>query len=365
VVKSVSVFWNKRIRGLAPYIPGEQPRDAGIVKLNTNENPYPPSPKVVEALKAADWERLRLYPDPACTAFREAVAQQRHVDAAQVFAGNGSDEVLAFAFGAFFAGRSDSCGALFFPDITYSFYPVYANLWDIPFKEIPLRGDFSINTDDYRGAENGVIFPNPNAPTGIAIPVREITGLAKLCAARNKVLIVDEAYQAFGAESGVPFINESPGLLTVHTLSKSASLAGLRVGFAIGQCHLIEALERIRDSFNSYTVDALAQIAAAAAVSDGEYYDKINKKVIKTRIRVEAELAALDFSCLPSSANFIFTKPPPYIGAPRLSALLREKGVLVRYFDKPRVREYIRVSIGRDCDMDRFLEVCAYAVNPR
>jgi histidinol-phosphate aminotransferase len=368
--ENANVFWNERIKRLAPYIPGEQPRDASILKLNTNENPYPPSPKVIEALKAAAGDRLRLYPDPACTVFREAVAKQRHVDAAQVFAGNGSDEVLAFAFGAFFAGRSDSSAPLLFPDITYSFYSVYANLWDIPFKEVPLRDDFSINTDDYIEAGNGAIFPNPNAPTGIAVPAREITGLAGQCAARNKVLIVDEAYQAFGAESAVPFINENPGLLTVHTLSKSASLAGLRVGFAIGQRHLIEALERIRDSFNSYTVDALAQIAAAAAVLDNEYYDEINKKIIKTRIHVEAELTALGFSCLPSSANFIFTKPPRLAGAlsvsaPRLAALLREKGILVRYFDKPRAREYIRVSIGRGGDMDRFLEVCAHAVKPR
>ncbi|MDR2660413.1 MAG: aminotransferase class I/II-fold pyridoxal phosphate-dependent enzyme [Spirochaetaceae bacterium] len=358
----MNVFWNNRIMRLSPYIAGEQPRNANIVKLNANENPYPPSPKVIEAIKkAAAGDRLRLYPDSACTVLREAAAERYKVLPEQVFAGNGSDEALAFAFGAFFQTEPADEPVLF-PDITYSFYPVYANLWGVPFKEIPLRDDFSINVSDYYEAVNGVIFPNPNAPTGIALSARDVLCVSKHCAEKNKTLIVDEAYQAFGAESVVPFINENPGLLTVHTLSKSASLAGLRAGFAIGQRHLIEALERIRDSFNSYTVDAIAQAAAAAALLDISYYDEINRRVIETRERTAVELAALGFKNLPSSANFIFTTPPSPLNAPRLFTLLRENGILVRYFDKPRTKDFLRVSIGLGSDMDRFLEVCAAAV---
>ncbi|MDR2097051.1 MAG: aminotransferase class I/II-fold pyridoxal phosphate-dependent enzyme [Spirochaetaceae bacterium] len=349
-----SVFWNKRVKSLSPYVPGEQPRTAGLVKLNTNENPYPPSPKVIEAIRQAAAENLRLYPDPACTAFREAVAEKYGVKPEQVFAGNGSDEVLAFAFGAFFEAAPPP---VLFPDITYSFYPVYAKLWGIPFSEVPLRENFTIDTGAYDGG-GGAIFPNPNAPTGVALPVNAITGLAGRLFSQNKVLIVDEAYAAFGAESAVPFIDENPNLLTVHTLSKAASLAGLRAGFAIGQRPLIEALERVRDSFNSYTMDAIAQAAARAAILDSAYYDAVNQRVIKTRERAAAALAGMGFTSLPSSANFIFTKPPPTLGAKRLFAILRENGVLVRHFDRPRTGDYLRVSIGSDSGMDKFLEVC-------
>jgi histidinol-phosphate aminotransferase len=350
-----SQFWNMRVRNLSPYTPGEQPRCAGIVKLNTNENPYPPSPRVIEAIRAAADDRLRLYPDPACSEFRAAVAERYNVRMEQVFAGNGSDEVLAFAFGAFFP----SALPVLFPDITYSFYPVYANLWDIPFRQIPLDKDFSINTESYAAADcGGVVFPNPNAPTGIALPVRAVIGLSKCCADAGRVLIVDEAYQAFGAESAVPFIGENPSLLAVHTLSKWASLAGLRAGFAIGQPHLIEALCRIRDSFNSYTMNALSQTAAAAAVLDARYYAGTTQKIIKTREQTSAELTALGFTSLPSSANFIFTRPPPPSTAAALFTALREAGILVRHFETPRARAFIRVSIGLDTDMDRFLEEC-------
>jgi histidinol-phosphate aminotransferase len=358
---SGSIFWNKRVKTLSPYIPGEQPRTAGLVKLNTNENPYPPSPKVIEAIREAATENLRLYPDPGCAALREAIAERYGVKHEEVFAGNGSDEVLAFAFGAFFGEEPPP---VLFPDITYSFYPVYAKLWGIPYREVPLRDDFTIDTGDYVAAiYGGVVFPNPNAPTGIALPVNSVIGLAKRLAAQNKVLIVDEAYQAFGAESAVPFINENPNLLTVHTLSKAVSLAGLRAGFAIGQRELIEALERIRDSFNSYTVDTIAQAAARAAILDSAYYDAVNQKVMETRERVAASLAALGFTSLPSSANFIFTQPPPPLISYDLFRTLRENGVLVRHFDRERTRDYIRVSIGCDSGMDKFLELCRMAVN--
>jgi histidinol-phosphate aminotransferase len=363
---SNSVFWNKRVKTLSPYVPGEQPRAAGLVKLNTNENPYPPSPRVIEAIREAATEKLRLYPDPGCAVLRTAIAERYGVKREEVFTGNGSDEVLAFAFGAFFEAAPPP---LLFPDITYSFYPVYAKLWGIPFREVPLREDFTIDTGEYGGgavnggAVNGVVFPNPNAPTGIALPVNAVISLAKRLAAQKTVLIVDEAYQPFGAESAVSFIGENPNLLTVHTLSKAASLAGLRVGFAIGQGGLIEALERVRDSFNSYTVDTVAQAAARAAILDSAYYEGINQKVIETRERAAAGLAALGFTSLPSSANFIFTKPPPPLSAAGLFRTLRENGVLTRHFDRERAKDYLRVSIGSDSGMDKFLEICGKAVN--
>jgi histidinol-phosphate aminotransferase len=357
----VSVYWNKRVRGLSPYIPGEQPKDRKFIKLNTNENPYPPSPKVVEAIEAVLAEgagRLRLYPDPECTELREAVAARYGVGPGQVFPGNGSDEVLAFAFGAFF--NSDAAAPLLFPDITYSFYPVYAGLWGIPFRTIPLAGDFSVRAGDYRVPSGGVILPNPNAPTGRALSPPAIRDILSYQAENRRVVIIDEAYAAFGAESMVPCIDEYPNLLTVHTLSKSASLAGLRVGFAIGNEELIEGLCRVRDSFNSYTMDRLAQAGAAAALSDSAYYDGINRRVIASRERTAAGLRALGFTVVPSRANFIFAAPPqaPGISGKGLFAALREKGILVRRFERPGIENYLRISIGTDGDMDCFLAAC-------
>ena len=403
----MSEYWNTRIKNLSPYVPGEQPKDRRFIKLNTNENPYPPSPKVIEAIQKAANESLRLYPDPECTEFREAVAVRYGVKTEQVFAGNGSDEILAFAFGAFFesakegvVGKSEKIQPVLFPDITYSFYPVYANLWDIPYKLIPLRDDFTINTDEYKINSGGVILPNPNAPTGIALPLEVILSLAEYLARIGKVFILDEAYIAFsgakrtisseqgarsseqgavsseqgarsgeqGARSGeqrvklgslsaVPHINNNPNLLTVHTLSKSASLAGLRAGFAIGNEKLIEALCRIRDSFNSYTMDRIALAGASAAVRDAAYYDEINGRVAVTRERVANSLRGLGFTVLPSESNFLFIKPPCLKGAD-LFAALRENGILVRHFNKEKIKDYLRVSIGTDEDMDTFIKAC-------
>jgi histidinol-phosphate aminotransferase len=362
----VSVFWNSRTAGLSPYVPGEQPRERKFIKLNTNENPYPPSPKVFAAIEqilaggSFRGEPLRLYPDPLCMKFREAVAAAYGVKPAQVFPGNGSDEVLAFAFGAFFeAGSADSPGAkdILFPDITYSFYPVYARLWGIPCRTVPVGEDFSIDLDDYALPSGGVIIPNPNAPTGRALPASGLLGLARNLEQRRRVLIVDEAYAAFGAESLVPHISDHPNLLTVHTLSKSASLAGLRAGFAIGSEELIEGLFRIRDSFNSYTMDALALAGGAAAVLDRPYYDGINHKVIATRERITAALTALGFTVIPSRANFLFISKPRMDGSALFHAL-RDRGILVRHFNKPRIAGYLRVSIGTDEDMDLFLAAC-------
>jgi histidinol-phosphate aminotransferase len=358
----MSIYWNSRVRGLSPYVPGEQPRDRKFIKLNTNENPYPPSPKVVEAVEAVLAEgagRLRLYPDPACTELREAVARRYGVRPEQVFAGNGSDEVLAFAFGAFFEG-GPGAEPLLFPDITYSFYPVYAELWGIPFRAVPLAGDFSVQPEDYRVPSGGVILPNPNAPTGRGLSPAAIGEILSYQAGNQRVVVIDEAYIVFGAESVVSCVDEYPNLLTVHTLSKSASLAGLRVGFAIGNEELVEGLCRIRDSFNSYTLDRLAQAGAAAALSDSAYYGEINRRVIAARERTAAGLGALGFTVVPSQANFIFAAPPPASGisGAQLFAALRERGILVRHFNKPRIENYLRISIGTDGDMDSFLAAC-------
>jgi histidinol-phosphate aminotransferase len=353
----MSLYWNSRTRNLTPSVPGEQPKERQFIKLNTNENPYPPSPKVFQAIQKAADERLRLYPDPACTEFREAVAVRYGIKPRQVFAGNGSDEVLAFAFGAFFEAKTNSASkadsSILFPDITYSFYPVYADLWGIPVHMVPLGDDFLIKTGDYKIPSGGVMFPNPNAPTGMAIPLGAILSLAEYLEAQGKVLVLDEAYAAFGAESAVPYIEEHPNLLTVHTLSKSASLAGLRAGFAIGNEELIEGLCRIRDSFNSYTLDRLALAGAAAAVSDAAYYDDINQRIINTRERTAETLRGLGFSLLPSAANFLFIKAPSVNGIAPVNgaaffAALRERGILVRHFNKPRIADFLRFSIGTD-----------------
>jgi len=360
----MSDYWNNRVKYLSPYIPGEQPKDKKFIKLNTNENPYPPSPKVIEAVQNAANETLRLYPDPECTSLRETIASCYNVKPSQVFAGNGSDEILAFAFGAFFENGNKAQPVLF-PDITYSFYPVYAGLWDIPYKCIPLCEDFTINIDDYKtpdagnssGGSGGVIFPNPNAPTGAALCENNMLSLADYLEKQKKVFIVDEAYIAFGAKSVVPFIDKYKNLLTVHTLSKSASLAGLRAGFAIGNEKLIEGLCRMRDSFNSYTLDRLALAGAAAAIEDTAYYGEINSRVIATRHRVTQAVIEMGCEVVPSSANFIFIKFQDIKGADAYSAF-REKGILVRHFNKQRITDYLRVTIGADKDMDIFLECC-------
>jgi histidinol-phosphate aminotransferase len=364
-----------------PYVPGEQPRDRKFIKLNTNENPYPPSPKVIEAIERVlsgegPGDPLRLYPDPLCTEFREAVAAAYGVKPEQVFPGNGSDEVLAFAFGAFFetpgtngsSGTAEAAAPVLFPDITYSFYPVYARLWGVPYTPVPLKDDFSIDGGDYCGpgkACGGVVISNPNAPTGRALPWEGGGGLRSILeyqARHNRVVIVDEAYAAFGAESAVPFTGRYRNLLTVHTLSKAGSLAGLRVGFAIGSEELIEGLFRIRDSFNSYTLDRLALAGGAAAVSDKAYYDGINRRVIATRERTAAALADMGFEVIPSKANFIFIRGPrekaETLSGEALCRALRDRGILVRHFNKPRIADYLRVTIGSDAGMDAFLAAC-------
>jgi histidinol-phosphate aminotransferase len=355
----MSKYWNKRTQNIIPYTPGEQPKEKKFIKLNTNENPYPPSPKVIEAIKTAANADLRLYPDPDSTVFREAAAVRYGVKPSQVFASNSSDEILAFTFAALFESEDESSAAqpLLFPDITYSFYPVYADLWNISYRKIPLLEDFSINCEDYEIPCGGVIFPNPNAPTGIPVPLADILALAQRLEKQGRALVVDEAYCAFGAESAIPYINKHANLLITRTMSKEMSLAGLRFGFAIGNEELIEGLNRIKNSFNSYTVDRLALAGATAAVSDSAYYDEINRKVAATRERTAKELKDIGFTVLPSAANFIFVKTEK-ISAENLFAKLREKGILVRHFNKERISDYLRVSIGTDEDMDAFVKAC-------
>ena len=372
-------YYSRLAASLSPYVPGEQPKDRKFIKLNTNENPYPPSPKVIEAVRNAANDSLRLYPDPSCTVLREAVATRWDIKPEQVFAGNGSDEILAFAFAAFFnsANNGESPEPVLFPKVSYSFYPVYAALWNIPFITPDIGDDFSINPNDYKRSCGGVIIANPNAPTGRALGLDALKQIALAQEKNKKVFIIDEAYIAFAnpdvTGTMIPFINEHPNLLVIRTLSKDASLAGMRAGYAVGSEELIQGLCRIRDSFNSYTMDRLAQAASAAAISDTVYYDEINSRVCKTRDRTAADLQNLGFNVIPSQANFIFTSPPEIMnGVPsnpatsnagRLFSALREKGILVRHFRQPMIENYLRISIGTDADMEAFLNTCREIIN--
>lgn len=348
MVSTVSPFWSQVVHGLVPYVPGEQPQVAGLVKLNTNENPFPPSPRVLEALRAEVGEGLRLYPEPTGRSLRETIARHHGLTPEQVFVGNSSDEVLAHVFMALL---NHAPRPLLFPDITYAFYPVYCGLYGIPYRAVPLDDQLSLRLDDYLQADAGaIIFPNPNAPTGRALPRAEI---GRLLAARPDTLVViDEAYVDFGGESAVPLIAKHPNLLVVHTLSKSRSLAGLRVGFAMGQAPLIEGLSRVKDSFNSYPLDRLATAGAIAAMDDAAYFERTRRQVIATRERLVSSLQSLGFEVLPSQANFIFVRHPQHAGA-ALAASLRERGVLVRRFAQPeRIADHLRISIGTDAQCD-------------
>lgn len=344
-------FWSDVVHRLTPYVPGEQPQ-VKLVKLNTNENPYPPSPRVLEAIRAETGEGLRLYPEPTGRALREAVARQHGLAPEQVFVGNSSDEVLAHVFMALL---NHAPRPLLFPDITYAFYPVYCGLYGIPYRALPLDDTLNLRVDDYLHGEAGaIIFPNPNAPTGRALPRAEI---ARLLAARpDTVVVIDEAYVDFGAESCVPLIAQHPNLLVVHTLSKSRSLAGLRVGFAMGQASLVEALTRVKDSFNSYPLDRLATAGAVAAIDDAAYFDQTRQSVIATRERLAAALQGLGFEVLPSHANFVFARHPAHRGVD-LAAALRARHILVRRFNEPaRIADFLRISIGTDDECDALVQ---------
>lgn len=341
-------FWSPRIRDITPYVPGEQPRGRVFIKLNTNESPYPPSDKVLEAIKAAADESLRLYPDPECLGLRQAAAERFELKAEQVFAGNGSDEILAFCFQAFF----DPDKAILFPDITYSFYPVYADYFKLKFRAVALDEHFDLPIEQFYGSEGGVVIANPNAPTGKAVGLDAVRSILE----HNPgvVVLVDEAYVDFGGQSAAGLVSEYPNLVVVHTLSKSSSLAGLRVGYAMGNPNLMEALRCVRDSINSYTVDRLAQAGGAAALKDTAWFNKMTLKIRNTRERTAEQLRALGFLVHDSSANFLFVHRDGY-PARKLLADLRERGILVRWFDKPRISDYLRVSVGSDEEMDNLI----------
>lgn len=345
----MSEYWSKTAASLTPYVPGEQPKDRTYIKLNTNENPYPPSPSVLAAIRDAVNEDLRLYPDPTCSRLRQTIAENYGVTAEQVFVGNGSDEILAFAFQAFF----DPDKPILFPDITYSFYPVYADLYRIPYTLVPLDEDFRVPLEPFLAANGGIVLPNPNAPTALSLPLE---GIRKLLEGnKDRVVVLDEAYIDFGGESAVPLVGDYPNLLVVHTLSKSRSLAGLRTGFAFGQPDLIEGLNRVKNSFNSYTLDRLALAGAEAAIRDDAYFHETVQKVARTRDESAQRLAELGFHVTDSKANFLFASHPR-VPAKQLFQELRNRGILVRYFDKPRINNYLRISVGTDEEMGRLVE---------
>lgn len=335
----MSKFWSPFVKDLVPYVPGEQPKLAKLVKLNTNENPYGPSPKAIAAMQAEVNNNLRLYPDPNSDRLKQAVADYYGVQTAQVFVGNGSDEVLAHAFhGLFQHGQP-----LLFPDISYSFYPVYCGLYGIDFVQVPLDEQFQIRVEDYARPNGGIIFPNPNAPTGCGLALEAIERLLK--ANPDTVVLVDEAYIDFGGETAISLVNKYPNLLVSQTLSKSRSLAGLRVGIAVGHPDLIEALERIKNSFNSYPLDRMAIAGAAAAFEDKAYFEQTCQRVIESREAVVAGLEKLGFEVLPSQANFVFARHPDKDAA-TLAAGLREQGVIVRHFKQQRIAQFLRITIG-------------------
>ncbi|WP_346796372.1 histidinol-phosphate transaminase [Halomonas sp. Bachu 37] len=346
----MSHLWSPNIRALTPYIPGEQPRER-VVKLNTNENPYPPAPGVGDALRNFAIDHLRLYPDPTSSALRQVLADTYRATPEQVFVGNGSDEVLAFAFQAFFQHGLP----LDAPDITYSFYPVYAKLYGVELRTHPLTEQWEVDLEAL-GADksrSGIIFANPNAPTGHAHSLEAITALLERVT--DRVVLIDEAYVDFGATSAVTLIERFPNLLVTGTFSKSRSLAGLRLGYALGSSELIEGLKRVKDSFNSFPVDSLASAAGIAALEDPQHFQACCDRVITTRERTRQRLEALGFEVLPSKANFLLARHPRHEGA-QLFIGLRERGILVRHFNTAELNEFLRISIGTDDEMDSLME---------
>ncbi len=341
--------WEDNVRKVVPYVPGEQPKVADKIKLNTNENPYPPSPKVGNVLKNFDANSLRLYPDPEAFKLTEAIASYYGVDNNKVFVGVGSDDVLAMCFLTFFA----SSKPILFPDITYSFYDVWAKVFNIPYKTIPLDDDFKISCDDYMQDNGGVIFPNPNAPTGRDMSLSDIEKIVKNNS--NQVVIVDEAYVDFGAQSALGLTDKYDNLLVVQTFSKSRSMAGARIGFAIGSKKLISYLNDVKYSFNSYTLSPLSIELGKAAIEDDEYFKKTCSKLIATRENSVDRLKELGFSCIDSKSNFIFAKHKT-CSARYIFESLKKKNIFVRYFDKPRIDNYLRITVGTDEQMDIFIK---------
>lgn len=336
----MSRFWSKLVQDLVPYVPGEQPALTNLVKLNTNENPYGPSDAVLAAIAEASDERLRLYPDPESTALREAIAAYHRIEPGQVFVGNGSDEVLAHIFHGFFQQPDP----LWFPDITYSFYKVYCGLYRVAYRTLPLDDEFGIDLEAFPEDAGAIIFPNPNAPTGRALDLERIRSLLRRLP--DTLVVVDEAYVDFGAESAISLVGEHDNLLVTQTLSKSRSLAGLRIGFAVGQAPLVEGLNRVKNSFNSYPLDRVAQAAAVASFADEEAFQSARLRVMESREQLAAQLAQRGFQVLPSCANFLFARHQTEAGA-GLAAALRRHGVIVRHFSQPaRIADFLRITVG-------------------
>lgn len=346
----MSRFWSKNVNNLTPYTPGEQPQVAKLIKLNTNENPYGPSPKVIAAIAQATTADLRKYPDPNAAVLKHSIADYYALQRDQVFVGNSSDEVLGHTFQALL--KHDA--PLLFPDLTYSFYPVYCSLFNIDYQTVALRSDFRININDFSQPNGGIIFANPNAPTGIALELDKVEALLQKNS--ESVVVVDEAYVDFAQpqQTAMRLIDQYPNLLVIQTLSKARSLAGLRVGLACGNADLIEALERVKNSFHPYALNRLAIAGATAAFEDTAYFAETCHKVIATRERITPELRTLGFDVLPSSANFVLAK---HIHKPAAEIFqgLRERDIIVRYFDKPRINEFLRISIGTDTEMDSLI----------
>ena len=341
--------WTKNLRNIEPYVPGEQSKDKDIVKINANENPYPPSPKAAEVLKSFDTNKLRFYPSANSTKLKEAIAKYYKVDVSNVFVGNGSDDVLAVAFQSFFNSEKP----IVYPDLTYSFYPVWCSLFGIKYKNFPVGDDFRINPEDYKEKNGGVVIPNPNAPTSLGEGLDFVEKILNYN--QDSVVIIDEAYVDFGGTSSIPLIDKYENLLVTGTFSKSRSLAGLRIGFAIGSKALIDVMEAVKNSYNSYTVDSLSIEMGAASIEDDEYFKSTCKKVIKTRERVTLELEKLGFDVLDSQTNFIFATHNKH-NMKSLFEYLKTQKVFIRYFSLPRIENYVRITIGTNEEMDIFLE---------
>lgn len=341
----MSISWESNVRKVIPYTPGEQPKNTDVIKLNTNENPYPPSPRVKDVLDMYDCGRMRLYPDPDSTVLVEAIADRYGLETSQVFVGVGSDDVLSVAFLTFF--NSDK--PIIFPDITYSFYDVWADVYKIPYKQIPLTDDFRIDPQDYKSENGGIIFPNPNAPTGCEESLEMIEDIVK--ANPDSIVIIDEAYIDFGAESALSLIDKYENLLVIQTFSKSRSMAGMRIGFAMGNKKLIKYMNDVKFSINSYTMTPLTQLCGAEAIRDEKYFQETVSKIVATRENSKTELAKLGFTFTDSKSNFIFASHAS-VPAEKIFNELKKRGIYVRYWNKPRISNYLRISVGTDKEME-------------
>lgn len=356
----MSKFWSPIVSRLTPYTPGEQPKVSNLIKLNTNENPYGPSPRAIEAMAREVGDTLRLYPSPDAEVLKAAIAQRTGLTSAHVFVGNGSDEVLAHAFQALLQHGAP----VLFPDISYSFYPTYCALYQVDHRLVPLAEDFTLCVDDYLQQDErigGIIFPNPNAPTGCLLPLAQVERL--LQGRPDSVVVVDEAYIDFGGESALPLVARYPNLLVVQTLSKSRSLAGLRVGFAVGHPDLIVALDRVKNSFNSYPLDRIAIAGATAAINDEAHFETTRQAVISSRNRLTKRLEDLGFDVLPSAANFLFARHPGHDAA-ALAAYLRGENIIVRHFGQARIKQFLRITIGSDAHCDALADALTRHLQP-